>query len=190
MVVADFNGDGNSDLAVANFSGGSVTVLLGDGAGSFTEADGSPITVGTGPFFLAAADFNGDGLADLAVANRGSNSVSVLLGDGTGSFAPASGSPLTGLSTPVAVAVGDFNKDGIADLAVANHGNSKVSIFLGDGSGLFAEASGSPITVDGAPEFLASGDFNGDGVADPGGDCGRHQRQCGYSAGKRQRRRH
>ena len=166
IAVADFNGDGKSDLVVANFNAGTVTVLLGDGTGSFAEASGSPVTVGTGPFFVVVADFNGDGRADLAVANHGSGSVSVLLGDGTGSFAPASGTPLTAVSVPDAVAAGDFNGDGIADLAVANHGNSKVSIFLGDGSGAFAEASGSPITVDGAPEFLASGDFNGDGFAD------------------------
>src|SRR5437899_3100099 len=82
VVVGDFNGDGRPDLAVA--TDGSVSVLLGNGDGTFP----APLTfaVGTGPSSVAVGDFNGDGKLDLAVANNGSNDVSVLLGTGDGTF--------------------------------------------------------------------------------------------------------
>ena len=166
LVVADFNGDGFPDIAVANFGSGSVAVLLGDGSGGFTAASGSPLTVGTGPTAIATGDFNGDGNADLAVANSNDNTVSILLGDGSGGFTAASGSPLTVGTGPTAIATGDFNGDGNADLAVANSNDNTVSILLGDGSGGFTAASGSPLTVGTGPTAIATGDFNGDGNAD------------------------
>lgn len=80
MAAGDFNGDGIQDLAVANFGDGTATVLLGNGSGGFTAATGGPFAVGTSPFSLAVADFNGDGIEDFATANNGSNNVTVLLG--------------------------------------------------------------------------------------------------------------
>jgi hypothetical protein len=79
IVAADFNNDGKLDLAVANFADGSVTLLLGNGDGTFTQASGSPYVVGKGPYQIAAADFNGDGKIDLAVANLTDGTVSILL---------------------------------------------------------------------------------------------------------------
>ena len=79
ILAADFNNDGKLDLAVANSTDGTVTLLLGDGAGSFTEAPSSPYKVGADPTYLAAADFNSDGKLDLAVANLGDNTISILL---------------------------------------------------------------------------------------------------------------
>jgi len=120
VVVSDFNGDGKADLAVVNNLGSAnVSILLGNGDGTFAPA-ASPAT-GTNPYSAAVGDFNGDGKADLAVANFSSNTVSILLGNGDGTFAPAPGSaPVTG-NNPTSVAVGDFNGDGVADLAVANY---------------------------------------------------------------------
>jgi hypothetical protein len=176
VAVGDFNGDGKLDLAVANAcgnnpncnSGGTVSILLGDGTGNFALAS-SPAT-GNKPYSVAVGDFNGDGKLDLAVANNGSNTVSILLGDGTGNFTLAS-SPVTG-NSPISVAVADFNGDGKLDLAVANQcGNDPncdsagtVSILLGDGTGNFTLAS-SPGTGY-YPNSVAVGDFNGDGKLD------------------------
>jgi len=120
----------------------------------------SPAT-GIMPVSMAAGDFNRDGEFDLAVANEGSNTVSILLGDGTGNFSLAS-SPATG-SEPESVAIGDFNRDGKLDLAVANQSDDTLSILLGDGTGNFTLAS-SPAEC--CSSSVAAGDFNGDGNLD------------------------
>jgi hypothetical protein len=111
---------------------------------------------------VAVGDFNGDGHPDLAVANGLDNTVSVLLGDGTGNFGTAP--PVTTGSNPFSVAVGDFNGDGHPDLAVANQGSNTVSALLGDGSGGFAPAVNFGTGT--GPESVAVGDFNGDGGPD------------------------
>src|SRR5438309_859185 len=88
-------------------------------------------SVGANPRSVAVGDFNGDGAQDLAVANRGSNDVSVLLGNGDGTF---QATPSIGAGTaPYSVSIGDFNGDGFQDLAVANAGDNTVSVLLGYG---------------------------------------------------------
>ena len=164
--VGDFNGDGKPDLAVANESSNNVTVLLGNGSGGFTAASGSPFAAGANPYSVAVGDFNGDGKPDLAVANYSSNNVTVLLGNGSGGFTAASGSPFAVGLLPVSVAVGDFNGDGKPDLAVANDADGNVTVLLGNGSGGFTAASGSPFAAGANPFSVAVGDFNGDGKPD------------------------
>jgi hypothetical protein len=171
VALGDFNGDGITDLVVANLGG--VSVLLGNGNGTFQAAANYP--AGSAPSFVAVGDFNGDGIADLAVANFGASTtttngggVSVLLGNGDGSFRAPASYP-TGLG-PVFVTVADFNGDGILDLAVANSGTiytgvgGNMSVLLGKGDGTF-QAAVNYATGDGAA-CVAVGDFTGDGILD------------------------
>jgi hypothetical protein len=166
LAAGDLNGDGILDLAVANFSSDNVTILLGNGAGAFSQAAGSPVSVGDGPFSIAAGDLNGDGRLDLVVPNFHSDNVSILLGNGFGGFNPAAGSPILAGASPAAAAIGDLNEDGKADLAVANDNSGNVSILLGDGSGAFSQAAGSPIAVGTLPRSIVAADLDRDGRLD------------------------
>ncbi len=133
MAVADFNGDGNLDIATGNRDDDTVSVLLGDGTGAFAPASGSPYSTGsgTGPAAVAAGDFNGDGVPDLATANEHTNDVSVLLGNGDGTF-PASPTHRYSVgSYPDALAAGDVDGDGKLDLVTANYLDATVSVLLG-----------------------------------------------------------
>jgi hypothetical protein len=138
VAAADFNGDGNTDLAVVNHTDNTVSILLGNGDGTFNPL--TPLTAGNGPVAIVSADFNGDGHPDLAVVNQTDNTVSIFLGNGDGTFTLKS--TLTTGSNPVAIAAADFNNDGKTDLAVVNQGTATVpgntvSIFLGNGDGTF-----------------------------------------------------
>jgi hypothetical protein len=129
--VGDFNGDGVLDLAVANGSSGTVSVLLGLGDGTFGAE--RRFTVVGHPSSVAVGDFNGDGVLDLAVANAGADptyfgTVSVLLGRGDGSFG---GENRFGVGEEtVFVALGDFNRDGRLDIAVVNVRSNDVGVLL------------------------------------------------------------
>lgn len=168
VAAADFNGDGFPDLAVTNEIDNTVSVLEGDGTGNFSPFAASPFTVGSNPFFIAAKDFNGDGFLDLAIANLTSNNVTVLLGNGSGGFSPSSSGPFAVGSMPVSMVVADFNGDYIPDLAVANSGSNNVTVLLGNGTGGFKGAPGSPYSVPNTtkPSSIGLGDFNQDGRLD------------------------
>lgn len=171
-VTVDLNGDGKNDLVVADQTNNVVSVSLGKGDGTFQTA----VTYATGqmPTAVQAADVNGDSKIDLIVVDQvcatnaqscGAGAVSVLLGNGDGTF-QARRDVSVGL-TPVGVAVGDFNGDGKQDLAVANNGlglGNTTSVLLGNGDGTF----GTPVnyTVAGAPLGIVAGDFHGNGKLD------------------------
>jgi hypothetical protein len=198
VAVGDFTGNGITDLVVANFASASVSVLLGKGDGTFLpaksyEVDGYPAAVAVG-------DFNHDGKFDIVTANTPvtgpqPGSVSVLLGNGDGTFQPARNYDLpdlaTGSQTPLSVAVGDFNKDGKLDLVVtadtyipgtpgywtygpygseyfppvAAERNGYVNVLIGNGAGWFSADHSYALRGD-LPTSVAVGDFRGNGNLD------------------------
>jgi len=160
--TGDFNGDGIPDLAVANEDGTTVSILLGNGDGTFTATSGG-LAIGSTPSFVAAGDFNGDGKADLAVLSFSAGSVSIFLGNGDGTFTASPLSPQSG-GSPNAMVVADFNGDGIEDLAITNQYSGTVTVQLGNGDGTFTPASS--MFVGNSPQALVTADFNGDGIPD------------------------
>ena len=162
LVVGDFNGDHKVDFAVTSGQTNMVCIHLGRGDGTFAAKVDYPVA--TDPMALAVGDFNGDGILDLATANSSSNSVSLLEGNGNGTFAPRVDYPMGDGSSPNSLAVGDFNGDGFADLAVTNRNWNGVGLLQGVGNGTFVR--GIDIAVGSNPYDIAFGDFNGDGLAD------------------------
>ena len=155
IAVADFNGDKKLDLAVVLFTTNNVAVLLGNGNGTFTMK--GSYSAASSPQFIGLADFNEDGIVDMAITGQG-GTVAILLGNGDGSFTKA-GSYAVAPNT-YGIAVADFNNDGNLDFAVASYHNNGVYIYLGDGKGSFKQG-GSFFAS--APIDVAAGDFNGDG---------------------------
>lgn len=160
VAIADTDGDGVSDLVVANSLSNSISVLLGLGNGTFAVQ--VAYSVGMDPRSLSMGDLNGDGVLDLAVANEDSNNVSVLLGLGSGVFANQVTYP-AGVS-PRSLAVGDFDGNGIPDLAVANSGSNSVSVLLGLGDGTFAAQMSYAVGF--GSNSVVAGDLDGNGALD------------------------
>jgi hypothetical protein len=163
VVTADFNGDGLADLAIVSQGNNeSLTILLGNGDGTFTPANSVPVI---DPYWVTVADFNGDGIPDLAVTNyEYTGTVEIFLGQGDGSFTPMAVNPPAATEAQFLI-VGDFNGDGKPDLALAGTYDSTVNVLLGNGDGSFSTAPGNPPSVS-YPSAIAVGDFNGDGHAD------------------------
>ena len=126
ITTGDFNRDNQLDIATANSYTNNVGILLGYGNGSFASVITYPVGNGSTPYDISVGDFNNDNILDIAVVNFGSNNVVVLFGFGDGSF--LLGSPYsTGIgSLPIALANGDFNKDGRLDMVVANQKSSTI----------------------------------------------------------------
>jgi hypothetical protein len=166
-VVADFNLDGRLDIAIDHFDNQlrpNLTVLLGAPGGGFTTGSSASSTYNVGGSIgeLAVGDFNLDGKPDLVGPSSGQRKV--LLGDGNGGF---SVSTIPGPGIPKNPAVGDFNLDGKPDIAWANQNTTILTIHLGDGTGGFAEAPASPVSIGtDIPGYLAATDLNLDGRLD------------------------
>jgi hypothetical protein len=171
IAVGDFNHDGHADLALTSGDDNQVSVFKGNGDGTFTQFAGSPITTGNFPEAVKVADFNNDGFQDLAVANLNDGDVSILLGNGDGTFTPATGSPIVVGGFPFFLAAADLNEDGIADLAVVDGRGNTMELLQGNGDGTFTPFASSPITFpplgdDKGYTAIVAGDFTGGGHID------------------------
>ena len=160
VAAGDFNRDGVQDLATANHSSNDVSVLLGNGDGTYGTQTrlASPFS----PYSLAAVDLNADGRLDLVSSNLTSNNISIFLGNGNGTFQTRI---LVGVgSSPIALVAGDLDNDARPDLVVANRDSNALSILLGRGDGSFRPETRIPVA--GAPRALALDDLNADGSLD------------------------
>ena len=160
VAVADLNGDGVLDLAVANSDGtlNQVAVHLGNYDGSFQ--DPAFLTAGEEPRSVAIDDFNGDGAPDLVTANDEGRDVSVFLGAGDGTFSGSLNAPV--YYSPIQVLADDLDLDGRTDLAVLSSG--RIAVLLGDGDGTFQQAEFTTTTSN--PRAMAIADLDGDELLD------------------------
>ena len=163
MALGDFNNDSKTDIAVTNQVSNDVSILLGNGNGTFNAI--APVSVSSGPYAIAAGKFNADNNFDLAVANSGSNNVTILLGNGDGTFSTGA-SYFVGAS-PISIAAGDITNDTKQDLIVANFGSfffGTVSVLIGNGGGAFA--SGTSLRTRTQPSFVKLANLSPDSNLD------------------------
>jgi hypothetical protein len=172
IVLADVNHDGFMDVLALQPNAHSVSVMLNDGTGALHQVGVFNANTNGGAFGvrggIAVGDFNGDGNLDIVtVGDNSGQTVSVLLGNGNGTFqAPVS---YTVVGAPNSVAVGDFNNDGKMDIASLSFFSNKITILTNTGSGFTASSFAAPLAFGGADDALANltaGDFNGDGRMD------------------------
>jgi len=168
LAVADVNGDGKPDALVTNYNGGTLGVLLGNGAGGFTLQPNPPQTgTNSNPFGVAVADVNGDGKPDALVINFTSNTLGVLIGNGAGGFTLQPNLPQIKGIASYKVTVADVNGDSKPDALVPNYSNNTLQVLLGDGAGGFTSRASLPSTgANSAPFDVAVADINGDGKPD------------------------
>jgi hypothetical protein len=173
VISKDFNRDGNADLAVTMYSSSRVLIFEGDGTGNFPTTPRS-YSVGSNPHAIIANDFNGDGLLDMAVSNQSSNTISVRLGIVAAPFFGGSIAYATGTGRlPSGLTSGDFNGDGILDIAVAQQGSisptviaGNMSVFIGTGSGTFLPRMDFAPNSGARPQGIAAADFDNNGLLD------------------------
>jgi hypothetical protein len=160
LTEADFNGDGNLDLAVSNYGGSSVSILLGNGDGTFQPQ--TTLDTLSRPFGIAVGDLNGDGIPDLVVGNdTEGGGLNVFLGDGSGGF--TAGAVLAGSVCPLEPVLADVNRDGYLDLVVGNYCGSGIEVYLGNGDGTFQAPT---VVGTGGVFSVVVADFNSDGILD------------------------
>ncbi|MCZ6835554.1 MAG: VCBS repeat-containing protein [Planctomycetota bacterium] len=161
---SDFNRDGNVDLCVANIAVGTISILLGQGDGTF--APQQEITVGAQPRGIAVLDADGDGDIDIVNTNFSNNNLSILFNNGQGVFS----SPTFfegGANGERSIAAGDMNEDGIMDLVVGTYTSQEVLVLAGLGNGTFSLVSSQ--SAGGSMWMLMLGDVNDDGHEDVAG---------------------
>jgi Flp pilus assembly secretin CpaC len=173
VVIADFDGDGFLDFAVANQGDNTISVFKGDGQGGFTQFPNSPFALPTtekGPIAMTTGVFDSSGKPEIAVLAAATQNIGIFQAsfDNTfnGTFTEISGSPIATGVNPVAFAAGDLNADSFADLAIVNQSANTITVLLNDGTGVFTAAVGSPLPTASAPAGVAIADFTNDGLGD------------------------
>jgi hypothetical protein len=172
VLLADLNGDGHLDLVTQHLLSSSLALLSGDGKGHFASFDGAPMRLGYQPGAITIDDINNDRILDLGVASRDDSSeyVHILLGNGSGSFMPVSGSPFTAgasaKSYKPSLQFVDVNEDKNVDIVAANGRRSTIEILLGDGRGRFSVASSVKLVPGYNNYSFALGDIDGDAHLD------------------------
>lgn len=159
VATSDFDGDGVTDIVTTNIGNDSISILFGNGDGTFKEHKQMPVA--KEPRAMALDDFNGDGRIDLAIACSGNDQIAVYYGQGNGTFIP--GQRYSVHKTPVSIAAGDLNGDRKSDLAVALR-NDKIKIFIGQGDGTFVE--GPQYEYGDTPTSIALADLDRNGILD------------------------
>jgi FG-GAP-like repeat len=167
IVAGDLDGDTDQDLAVGNFGSDNVTILLNNGSGNFSRPASSPEPAGDGPVSIVAADLDGEGDQDLAVANQTSDDVTILKNKGNGDFFQPASSPEAAGDGPNAIAAADLDGDLDQDLAAATLNVSSVTILKNRGTGNFRQPASSPepVRASGLASIVAAR-FDGDGDQD------------------------
>jgi type II secretory pathway component GspD/PulD (secretin) len=187
VVVADFNGDSFLDIAVANQTDNSISLFRGNGDGTFTQFPGSPFALTNtsaisekGPVAMVSANFQNKLIStnsnapevDLAVVNQSSSNVSILLSSVDANqnvtFTEDSRPPIAVGNSPVAIATGDLNADGVPDLAIVNQADATVTILLGSANldATFTQPSGSPLVTASTPSGIVIANFASGSVPD------------------------
>lgn len=167
VAVGDFDEDDTPDLAVTNALTNNVAVVLGSGSGTFGSAAYFPLTGAVAPQRLATGDVDGDDHLDLVTVSSTTSTVSVLLGDGSGSFGSPTNVATTGVSNPIVLRLADVTGDSDLDVVVSNGAaTGEAGVLTGDGSGGFSAPSVIASTSGANPTRLATGDLNGDGDVD------------------------
>jgi Flp pilus assembly secretin CpaC len=164
ITSADFNGDGKPDLAIVNQTSNNVTVLEGNGNGTFTPFSKSPLSVGKSPVAIASGTLAGSTGPGLAIANQNDDSITVYLGNGDGTFNTASQSPLATTSAPAGVTIADFAGTSTGGIAATEGSSGTVIVYVDLGSGLFTEALEPAAGTN--PSAILAGEFTGNPLPD------------------------
>lgn len=164
--AADFNNDTFLDLAVANYDGGTTSILLGNGNGRFGKRIDLLNGVYAGTNGIAIGDINKDNRLDIVVVNRNISNVGIFLGVGDGNFLSQTTISTGSGSSPAGLALHDLNNDTILDLVVTDHVNSMLLIFLGTGNGSFTKAQILRTDDNAGPYFVIIDDFDSDSLFD------------------------
>jgi hypothetical protein len=170
LTTGDFLGNGRADLAVADEGNSTVTILLNNGDGTFTPLKPIPLASPfSSPDAIVAGKFTSSGHVDLAVADIGTSDITILLGNGNGTFRMQTPIPLPGSPSNLALVAGDFRNDGRTDLAVAStdffNGDS-VDVLLGNGNGTFGQLNVIPLGYGVSPQAIVAGYFTNNGILD------------------------